>query len=144
MHNNTRQSIPPAVCRFTVTDITNVYQNLISTIVSMDKCSECIPMRKQILKLQIGRIPPYLHIRLKLSRPNRSCNIVTIVSSNALSTWVQKRYGKSSILTIQLSPTFDFVHRLQNRLSLAIQLSKLFKIDHRVVLMSCFNFLFVI
>jgi hypothetical protein len=43
-------------------------------------------------------------------------------------------------LTIQLLLKSGFDHWLQNRLSLAIKLSKLFKFDHWTVLMGGFNF----
>jgi hypothetical protein len=42
--------------------------------------------------------------------------------------------------TFQLCSKFNFGIELQNRLSLAVQLSKPFKFDYQTVLMSDFNF----
>lgn len=48
------------------------------------------------------------------------------------------RNERSPFLAIQLSPHFDLTMKLQNQESLAIQLSKPFILDHRLILVSSF------
>ena len=52
--------------------------------------------------------------------------------------------GKSIFLIINSGLNLVLAIELQNRISLAIQLSKPFKFDHRAVLVGGFNFLFTI
>jgi hypothetical protein len=45
-------------------------------IVSLEEHTECVLIRDGMLKHEVGRVPPHLHVQSKLSRMSTSSNAI--------------------------------------------------------------------